>query len=179
MDNIYPNNINRTLFLSRDKERYLGLKNQAIQTCRNLISEIYIHSAFNKFKKGYLYKDDNEEIIGFCLWKENNIIFKSGNQTKNLHIILICTDDSINYKLGGKILFDVESYCIDNKIPSITLEAANDNLVKYYEKAGYILVNNSRQKREMEKEIKIIQIDKKDSKIRKIKKDIEIIPATI
>ena len=169
MNNIYPNNINRTIFFSKDKSRYSSLENKAIDTCRNLISPKYIHTVFNRFNKGYMYKDDNGEIIGFCLWKEYNKITKSGNESKQLHILLICADYN-DYNLGRKILYDMDGYCIDNKISSIILEAANDTLVKYYEKSGFVLLNKLT--REMYKKVKILTIykNKSSSKTRKIKR---------
>ena len=55
----------------------------------------------------------------------------------------------------------MDGYCIDNKISSIILEAANDTLVKYYEKSGFVLLNKLT--REMYKKVKILTIYKNKS----------------
>ena len=139
MDNIYPDNITTKLIQSFNRSIIPVLRKRANEICKLLIGEKYIHSAFNRFKKGYTYTV-NDTIIGFSLWKEKNILYKNDNYIKSLHIILICGNHK-DFKLGKKILFDIESYCLDNNIGTISLEAANDDLVKYYIDNGYVLSN--------------------------------------
>ena len=172
-DNIYPSDIIKYYILSSERSKIASLRKKADDTCRYKISPAYIHTAFNKFKKGYYYTNSSDEIIGFCLWKEYNNIQKDGSIIKKLYIILVCADYN-DYKLGRKILYDIESYCIDNKISLITLEAANEELIKYYEYGGFKLINNIT--KEMMKEVKIFTIDKNNSKAksktRKIKRNL-------
>ena len=163
MDNIYPNNIDRAIFFSRDKAKYI----RAMDTCRNMINQQYIDTAFKNFQKGYLYKDEDGDFLGFCIWKEYKDIQKDGTFLKKLHITLICADYN-DYNLGRKILYDIESYCINNNFSLITLEAANNDLVKYYEKGGFTLTNKIT--KEMIKEVKILTFHRKNSKTRKIKR---------
>ena len=166
MNNIYPDDIIKHIIVSANRINIVALRKKADDTCRFKISPVYIHTAFNKFKKGYYYTNNSNEIIGFCLWKEYDNIQKDGTTLKKLHIILVCADYN-DYKLGRKILYDIESYCVDNKIQLITLEAANDELVKYYQNGGFILINKIT--KEMIKEVKIFKILKKNSKTRKLK----------
>jgi hypothetical protein len=62
-----------------------------------------------------------------------------------------------------------------NKIPIITLEAANDVLVKYYQNGGFVLIDNDL--KEMKKVIKIIKIER-TLKTRKIKRG-KLIPINL
>lgn len=168
MDNIYPIDIKKVLIKSSERIHIPYLKRKALDTCRNLISEKYISSAFNRFKRGFLFKNNKENIIGFCLWKEITKIYKNNISEKILFIILICADNT-DYRLGRKILFDIETYCIENKIGIISLEAANDSLIKYYEEGGFKLIN--KRNNEMEKIINIIPIIR-TNKTRKIKRSV-------
>ena len=176
--NIYPNDIEKHYIKSSERSIISSLKIKAENTCRNLINPDYIHKAFNRFKSGYYYTNSENQVLGFILWKETSIIKenksiiqKEDKHIKQLYIILICADIN-DFRLGTKILFDVESYCIINKIPIITLEAANEKLVEYYEKNSFKRVDTITNR--MIKEIKIIEIERKSTnKTRKIKKKIE------
>jgi hypothetical protein len=70
MDNIYPNNINKYFIKSSERNIIVSLRQKADDTCINLINPDYIHKSFNRFKKGFYYKDNNDELLGFVLWKE-------------------------------------------------------------------------------------------------------------
>jgi hypothetical protein len=142
-NNIYPKDATKIFFTINDRTIIKSIKPFAFDTCRGKISEAYISKSFNRFKNGFLYKDEDDEIIGYCLWKEvNDTITKSTIPLKYLHILLVCAIDTDGLGLGRKILFDVEEYCIEKKIPSIRLEPANEKLEKYYESIGYIRVVN-------------------------------------
>jgi len=167
MNNIYPSNINKLLIHPSNRKLIASLRQNAYDTCRTKIGPQYIHTAFNNFKRGYYYTNDKAEILGFSIWKENNVLQKDDTLFKKLHIILICADYN-DYKLGRKILFDIDSYSIDNKFLFITLQAANNILVKYYQHGGFILIDKDT--REMKKEVKIIKIYK-TSKTRKLKQE--------
>ena len=52
-NNIFPNNITRTIFTNRDPIVY-NIRHQANNICRNEINEDYIHMCFKKFKYGYI-----------------------------------------------------------------------------------------------------------------------------
>jgi len=168
-ENIFPSDIIKFDIIASERKNIAVLRKKADDTCRYKISPAYIHTAFNRFKKGYYYTNNSNEIIGFCLWKEYSNIQKDGSILKKMYIILICADYN-DYKLGRKILYDIESYCIDNKIPIITLEAANDELIKYYQHGGFVLINKIT--KEMMKEVKMLKIYKKNSKTRKVKRNL-------
>jgi len=173
-NNIYPNDINKFLIHPSNRKLIVSLRQTAYDTCRTKIGPQYIRMAFNKIRRGYYYTNDKDEVIGFCIWEEKNNLKKDDTYIKQLHILLICADYN-DYKLGRKILFDVDSYCIDNKIPIITLEAANDVLVKYYQNGGFVLIDNDL--KEMKKVIKIIKIER-TLKTRKIKRG-KLIPINL
>jgi hypothetical protein len=166
MDNIYPNNINKILIHPSNRKLIGILRHNAYKTCRTKIGSQYIHTAFNKLKRGHYYTNDINEVIAFCIWEEKNILQKDDTHIRKLHILLVCADEN-DYKLGRKILYDVDYYCIDNKIPIIILEAANDTLVKYYENGGFKLLDNIT--KEMKKDVKLITIEKEIQKQENIK----------
>lgn len=173
--NIYPNDIEKHYIKSSERSIISSLKIKAENTCRNLINPDYIHKAFNRFKSGYYYTSIQNEVLGFVLWKEINIVQenksilqKETKHIKQLHIILVCADIN-DFRLGTKILFDVESYCITHKIPIITLEAANEKLIQYYEQNNFKRVDTLTNR--MIKEIKIIDIYRNPAnKTRKVKR---------
>ena len=133
MNNIYPANIIQYTIHPGNRDIIKKLRSKATDTCRNIISDEYIKMAFNKVKRGFFYTlENNDDIIGFCIWIEKNEILKNGICFKNLHILLICANYN-DYKLGRKILFDVDRYGSENKFEYISLHAANNELVKYYE----------------------------------------------
>lgn len=162
--NIFPSDIIKLAIHPSDRKLVSLLRHKADETCRFKISSSYIYNAFNKFKKGYYYTNDSNNIIGFSLWKDYKNIQKDGTILKKIHVILICADYN-DYRLGRKILYDIESYSIDTNIPIISLEAANDELVKYYQDGGFSLIN--KRNNEMEKEVTLF------TAYRKIKKKIE------
>jgi hypothetical protein len=176
--NIYPNDINKLIIKSSERNLISILRQKADTTCRYQINPSYIHKAFNTFKKGFYYTNNNDEILGFVLWKEStyvdeikNINDKEKLNIKKLHIILICADNN-DYRLGTKILSDIDSYCYKNSIKYITLESANDKLVKYYQDNDYKLIDDI--SLFMRKEIKIITLEKRNQKkTRKLKRKME------
>ena len=145
INNIYqqPDTFEKQLFHSSDRNIVKLLKNHATYTCRDLISEEYIKSAFNSFNRGYVYKVD-DIIVGFVIWnikshhKYSLKVNREGDNPikKYLYILLICTDIN-NYKFGTQLLYDVEQFAIKHKIETVMLEPANNDLVIFYEKNGY------------------------------------------
>lgn len=138
-NNIYPNNLERILF-HRTDTIVKSLAKQANSICRNLISEEYIRSTFNKFNYGFCYKN-SDNIIGFCLWKEIHEDVQH-NKYKYIKLLLICAKPN-DFRLGEIILFDLNNFCIQRRINTIRLLAANLDLVKYYENNGYFLTRQN------------------------------------
>ena len=169
MDNIYPDTIQTILVHPSQRKIVVELLKKADDVCRYSISSKYIRTALNSFKRGYYYTDNENKIIGLCIWKEYKDIQKDGTILKKVHITLICADYN-NYNLGRKIMYDVELYCIDNNFSLITLEAANNDLIVYYEKGGFTLIDKDY--RIMKKPVKLIIIHRKNNKTRKIKSSV-------
>jgi hypothetical protein len=76
---------------------------------------------------------------------------------KYMDIILLCTTQN-NIRLGTRILEDIDSYCMDNKIQYVNLEPVDDVTMLFYEKCGYILTSFDNQKKIMSKRLKPIEI---------------------
>lgn len=146
-NNILPNNIERILF-HRSDSIVPSLRAQADTICRNRISEEYIKRSFKKFDYGYAYKAPNDEYIGFCIWKVskiNKISKEKGTENDSytiLYISLICTKQT-EFQVGKLIFFDLDTYCIQNKIEYIELEPLKD-LIEYYKGFGFKLIQERR-----------------------------------
>ena len=157
-NNIFPNNITRTLFHRLDPIQH-NIRKIANNICRNQLNELYINQCFKKFKYGYYYKDSNDKIIGFCIWKVNIIIPKGKNEYptyKSMKLYLLCAE-KFEFNLGKVILYDLETLCIKDSIHEIRLDAANQKLISYYQSYGYLLTNPN--KYEMYKHIDVLPLN--------------------
>jgi hypothetical protein len=135
-NNIFPKDLEKTLFSITDRQLVRTLQAHAIETCRNLISPEYIRKVFNRFKWGFLYKDEEGSILGFCLWKPIKETLKSGGMYEYTHLLLICAEEN-EFKLGKKMLYDLETHCIEKGSGSIRLEPVNERIEAYYTSLGY------------------------------------------
>ena len=172
--NILPDNLDRALF-SRMDPIVNSLKSQANTVCRNHISEEYIRKAFNNFKHGFCYKQDNS-VVGFCLWKESNDTFiDSKNDFKYMSVLLVCAQQT-DYKLGKIMFFDMETFALVNKFNTIRLKPLNTEIIPYYQSLGY---KESPYDKYffMEKTIRVFHINKnvRNSKTRKQKQMVPFI----
>lgn len=132
VSNIYRTNISRRRIHKKNKKSKVSLEQQANAICKNLLSERYIHNAFGKFDSGYAYYDSDEsQLLGFCLWK-----LSKAPTSSTLHILVLCSSDP-QYSLGKTMIQDIEYYCFENKIESITVSPASQSLVGYYSKLGF------------------------------------------
>jgi hypothetical protein len=109
----------------------------------------------NKFKEGYIYTI-NAEIIAFVIWKvvippreipcvipretQSDDLDCEGEPSKYLFINLLCSKQT-EHKLGNTLLYDVDSYCVSNKIPFIRINPVSDEIEKYYRLFGYRTLN--------------------------------------
>jgi hypothetical protein len=95
------------------------LKSLAYTMCDGYISQNIINSSIQKFTEGYIYRDtkNNDNIIGFVLWKINKY---KNDYEQSLYIYLICGKG-----IGELALNDVEWYVIKNKITYIEIEVSN------------------------------------------------------
>jgi hypothetical protein len=164
--NRLPDNLERVLFCKADAivETIISV---AKTLCRNHISEEYIHKAFNNFKRGYYYKQDNN-VVGFCIWQERrDIIINSINDFKYMPILLESTLSN-EHKLGKIMLFDIETFALVHNFNSIRLQPLNTEIVPYYETLGYKMPTDA-EYFFMKKTIKVFRLNKKvhNSKTRK------------
>jgi hypothetical protein len=159
--NIYtaPNGLIRRTVRTGSMGLIKELYTHATTVCRHQISEQYIADVLNpdniKFSKGYSYflKD---ELVGFVVWTVKNMdtipterprMSKNTTPegpTKILYIDLICAKET-GTTLGYTMLYDVESYCIDEAIPFIKLTPAEQSLIPYYEKYGFTLTSKEKE----------------------------------
>lgn len=136
-NNIWPSHIERILFHRSDSIIDI-LKIQAIRICQGIVVEEYIQYAFKKFSHGYYYKDSENNILGFCIWKKKKQHLVNNNTYKYAKVLLICAEEN-KYKLGKNMLFDIETNALKNKVDAIELEAASESLIPYYKGFGYFL----------------------------------------
>lgn len=124
----YRMNISRRRINRKQKSLKQSLESQASSLCKNRLADRYIHNAFSKYDSGYVYYDvDEDEILGFCLWKRYETY---------LHILLLCSKYP-EYTLGKTMVGDIEYYCFENKIPSIHVTPADQDLFSYYAHLGF------------------------------------------
>lgn len=154
-DNIYtsPNGILKRFVKPSQTSLVLEMKNHAYNICRESISETYINNILNPFKSGFkngfVYTDENDEILGFIVWdikkQEPNVIMSTTEPpplvSKHMYILLLCAKPT-NTTLGYTMLWDAETYCIENAIPSMRLVPATKSLFPYYQKYGFITGQN-------------------------------------
>jgi hypothetical protein len=154
-DNIYtsPDNIIKKTVKPSQTSLVLEMKKHAYSVCRETISENYINNILNPFKSGFkngfVYLDENNEIIGFIVWtiqKQDPIINMTTSEpppraSKYMYILLLCAKPT-NTTLGYTMLWDAESYCIENAIPAMRLVPATKSLFPYYQKYGFITGQN-------------------------------------
>lgn len=132
--NIYPRDLTRRLFHAKERPFIASLRHRAYETCRTQISDSYIKAVFNKFKNGFVYTR-NGEVVSFCIWNvKEEVSFRFGVR-KELYIYLICSEP---YAALDMMLYDLEKYCMENRIEVITLEPANEQLRDYYLSRGFI-----------------------------------------
>jgi hypothetical protein len=165
VNNIYPP-ITKIQFDSSQRRYVSMIKSQSDDLCKFKIFPDYIKRAFNSFRRGIIYQENNNNI-GFVIWKEKQIIPKSNKVLKNtkkvLYVLLICSNAK-NVRLTRLIFYDLEEYCKDKGIEHIQLIPSNDKLEQLYETYGFIK-NNNNIEGIMTKNVKLIKI--KRNKTRK------------
>ena len=170
--NLVPEGLGRNLFHKTDSV-VTSLSSQAHTICRNFIDENYIRKAFNNMSFGYYYKDTDNNIVGFCVWREDkSIIYNSKNDYKYITVSLICAKPN-NYKLGKLMLFDIERYCLFRKFNTIQILPINQATVKYYESCDYTMEHYKDQS-VMEKVIIPFMVNR-NFKIQKLENDVKIL----
>jgi len=155
--NVYRSDIRRI-----DAHLLSRLKKQANYICKDVINSRYIRMAFNKFDTGYAYRDEDDTIVGFCIWKTYIVppMYKSSStnsqeDTRYVYILLFCAKFP-ELKLGRMMLQDVEDYCIDHAISSIRLEPSHETTHTYYKKMGYTVHTTPNNRVEMFKNVQPI-----------------------
>jgi hypothetical protein len=108
--------------------------------CRSALSESYIKRVFNKFKRGYLYKNNDNELVCFVIWVEHNQPHMEYDNFSYMHVLLMC-GLKMEFKIGNLIFPDLLKYCRNNSINTIRLEPATNDLREYYKSFGFIDLN--------------------------------------
>ena len=144
MDVSGPEDIQRTLLQSPQIHVVAEMKRHAYETCREAISQEYIHKSLKTCKNGYLYTKGNE-IIGFVIWKivtptKLELEMNDKLPSKYLFVQLLCAKSS-GGQFGYTMLFDVEQYCAAHNIPMIILEPIHTTVENYYRSAGFRLLS--------------------------------------
>ena len=103
-----------------------------------------IDEAFSTFTHGYYYKDIGDNIVGFCIWKNDYDVLKhSGKDYRTMYIELLCftPDDE---KIHKMILFDLDSFAVIYKINDIQIDIIKrkKDLV-FYKEQGYEYIEES------------------------------------
>lgn len=135
INNIVPT-LHKEFFRSADRSIVVQLRNMAYEICRTEIPDTYIKHAFNKFRKGCLFRDDTGDIICFALWNEHELLNKIHGIYRYMYAILICGKRT-SYTTGNIIFPYLVDYCKEKSIHSIQLIPANDKLRKYYSDYGF------------------------------------------
>jgi hypothetical protein len=167
MDVSGPEDIQRTLLQSPQIHVIAEMKRHAYETCREAISQEYIHKSLKTCKNGYLYTKGNE-IIGFVIWKivtptKLDLEMNDKLPSKYLFVQLVCAKSS-GGQFGYTMLFDVEQYCAAHSIPMIILEPIHTTVENYYRSAGFRLLSLFPTKR-MTKAVDIQSVGRRDKRI--------------
>lgn len=142
IENIYPADIRRHSFRSKDRSAVITMQRLAESICRVSIGEEYIRSSFNNFKGGFIYTRRGAPKA-FIIWKirETKRSTKGGvyrgPPTRELHILLVCAQKS-EFPFLSLMMKDVESYCVESGIEVISLYPANDALRALYKQYGFL-----------------------------------------
>lgn len=134
----------RVLFSGENRSHVHAIRHESESVCRFEISPQYIRTSLNTFKRGYLYYSNQDEIIGFALWKEKQEkVYEMRKQSKTvryMELLLICVGNEWK-GFGSTILADCEEYGKENDIKYLVLFPANEELVPFYRKNGYNVVS--------------------------------------
>jgi hypothetical protein len=145
LTNIAPVELTAKLISSSDRKTASQMKRMAHSICRNLIAPAYINRAFNRFKRGFIYTDENDTIVGFGIWKIHHGMSKSTGETyKTMTILLICgLKQSLLF--CNRLFPDIDAYCAEHGISNVYLEPANETLKYYYATYGFTYSNHLNQ----------------------------------
>ena len=155
-DNIVPN-LRKQYFDAANRGFISDIRAHADDVCRYKIPVQYIRYAFNHFKGGICYFNEINEIMGFAIWKviKNTMSKSTLNVSKMMYVYLICAP-ATSYKFGNILFPDLDTYCYDNNINTIQLEAQNPDLIPYYNRYGFVQIPTINKPYLMEKPV-IIQ----------------------
>lgn len=158
VDNIYaPLSGIKKLFVKPSQMSLVSrLRESAATVCKNQINPNYIKEIFKPFSNGFtggfvFQSEEDDEIQGFVVWEIKGSYTKFNSDIEHpddnikyntMYIKLICAKEN-DKNLGKHMLYECEKYSTENGIHYITLEAATEKLVPYYEKMGFTLFKDS------------------------------------
>ena len=136
VDNIVPA-LQKEFFRPADRTTVVRLRQIAYEVCRAQIPYAYIKHAFNKFRRGVIFKDTEENIICFALWVEQDLLDILHKSRRYMYVLLICGRRA-PYKIGNIIFPFLIDYCKENNINFLRLLPANDRLRAEYRSYGFV-----------------------------------------
>ena len=121
-----------------------------IATLKNSHWNFGISSQLSWFKnKNNVFKNDfhlflkkNEKIIGYVQLGKRKYILNSKEKSYYLFRTLIVLKKARNEKLANKIMHEVSNFISQKRVPSFLL--CKKNLIKFYEKYGWIKLNKKK-----------------------------------
>ena len=121
-----------------------------IATLKNSHWNFGISSQLSWFKnKNNVFKNDfhlflkkDEKIIGYVQLGKRKYILNSKENSYYLFRTLIVFKKERNEKIAKKIMYEVSNFIKQKKLPSFLL--CKKNLIKFYEKYGWIILNKKK-----------------------------------
>ena len=136
VDNIVPT-LQKEVFRSADRSTVVRLRQIAYEVCRAQIPDTYIKQAFNKFRRGVVFRDNEGNTICFALWVEQDLLDILHKSRKYMYVLLICGRKE-PYKIGNIIFPFLIDYCKENNINFLRLVPANNKLRAEYQSYGFV-----------------------------------------
>lgn len=136
VDNIVPT-LQKEFFRSADRTTVVRLRQIAYEVCRTQIPDTYIKHAFNKFRRGVIFRDNEGNTICFALWVEQDLLDILHKSRRYMYVLLICGRRA-PYKIGNVIFPFLIDYCKENNINFLRLLPANDRLRAEYRSYGFV-----------------------------------------
>jgi len=97
----------------------------------------------NVFKNDFhLFLKKNGKIIGYVQLGKRKYILNSKENSYYLFRTLIVFKKERNEKIAKKIMYEVSNFIKQKKLPSFLL--CKKNLIKFYEKYGWIILNKKK-----------------------------------
>ena len=128
--------LTRQLIHASQRDIAYMLKNISETVCRGEIKESYIQRSMNRFKYGFVYRNDDNQVEGFCVWKILEDEDENCETYKYMKILLICAKKQ-SLAFCNRLFVDIDNYCASNNVAYVCLIPGNETLKSYYELYGF------------------------------------------